>query len=112
MNNRYVSIINLTPHEVLVYWEDNVAKFPSQGVARLTDVAEQEGFINGVPLVTVRGGEEYGLPEEEEGTVYIVSRVLAQAFAGTEREDLVFPFGEIRDHHGRIIAVTSLARFV
>lgn len=111
MNNSDVKLINLTPHEITVMWDSGVRRFPSQGVARVDDLAADSDSIDGIPVVSVSPFDIYGLPEEEEGTVFIVSRILAQALVG-EREDLVFPFGEIRDDRGRIEAVRSLARFV
>ena len=79
------------------------------GIARLVDRAEPLGSIDCMPVARISLGEVTGLPAPQAGTVFLVSRVLASYLS--EREDLVFPFGEIRDADGRIVAVSSLATF-
>ena len=49
------------------------------------------------------------LPAPKVGTRFVVSRVTA--LAARDRGDLVFPFGEIRDEHGRVTGVQGLASF-
>lgn len=109
--------VNLTPHDVVVRWEGGERVFPASGqVLRLQDTArdyvepEEEESPFSVPLVYVSVGEATELPPEDIDArkIYIVSRVAASALEGT-RDDLVFPFGEIRDDSGRIIAVRALA---
>lgn len=104
-----VRVVNLTPHRVVVRteWGDRV--FESEGVARVTDVDQPIGELADSPLVEVSVGDVTGLPGPRPGTVYLVSRVLASTLP--ERSDLVFPFGEIRDEAGGIVAVSALARF-
>ena len=102
-------IINLTPHRVTVRNAGREWSFDSVGMARVQDSADPAGEAAGVPVVRVRTGAVVGLPAPSPGVTYLVSRVLAAALP--ERQDLVFPFGEIRDEGGRIVAVESLGRF-
>lgn len=101
-------IINLTPHAVTVSGPRGSLVLPSEGAARVADRATPSGGIGVVDVVEVSFGEVQGLPEPREGVVLLVSRVLA--LARPSRSDLVFPFGEIRDDNGAIVAVSALAR--
>ena len=102
-------IVNLTPHPVVVRSAAGERVFESEGVARVTDVAQAPSEVAGLPVVEISQGAVTGLPEPEPGVVLLVSRVLAAA--RPDRTDLVFPFGEVRDENGVIVAVESLARF-
>ncbi|MGV1005706.1 MAG: hypothetical protein ACOYEV_13295 [Candidatus Nanopelagicales bacterium] len=101
-------IINFTPHDVLVRWPGGERSFPTAGVARVADSAGACAEVGGVPIVEVRTGEVSGLPAPRAGRYLLVSRITAMALP--ERADLLFPFGEIRDERGQIVAVSSLAR--
>ena len=104
------TIINLTPHRVTVRSGDDEWVFESEGTARVRDLSRPSGHLAGVPVRAVRTGGVANLPGPRPGVVFLVSRLLALALP--ERSDLVFPFGEIRDGEGRIVAVESLGRFV
>ena len=111
MTNREVKIINLTPHEVTVVGSNGevLAKFPPSGqVARCAVTRTAVGEINGIPVSRNVMGEIQGLPEKSEGTIYIVSRVVAEAAKGI-RDDLVIPDDSVRDHEGRIIGCKGFA---
>ena len=56
-----------------------------------------------------RPGPVTGLPPAQPGVRYLVSRITALAVR--DRQDLVFPFGELRDEQGRVTAVAGLAAF-
>ncbi len=106
-----MNIINLTPHEVVVVNSDRevIRRFPASGsLARVTTSTEVVGDIDDIPITKTSFSEVYGLPEAEEGTVYIVSLAVAQRATG--RTDLFVPNGSVRDEQGRIIGCTSLAR--
>ena len=53
-------------------------------------------------------GAVEGLPDPEEGVVWIVSRVVAEA--AKERDDLLVTDDAVRDDQGRIIGCRALAR--
>ena len=56
-------IINLTPHAVNIVAEDGTVKaaFPSEGIARASQVAEHEGELEGIELVTMKFGATHDL---------------------------------------------------
>jgi hypothetical protein len=111
-----LTLINLTTHPVIVYAGDrSVASWPpSGGFARLEEVLDGKGSLatdqGEVPGVRIRYSERVAdLPEPRAGTAYIVSRVLAAAVA---RDDLYFPYDEVRDADGRIVGCRALGQFV
>jgi hypothetical protein len=53
-------------------------------------------------------GVEMPLPSEQEGVLYIVSRITAEALPG--RSDLLMVDGTVRDDDGRIIGCTGFAQ--
>ena len=110
-----ISIINLTPHTVVVLAADGqeVAVFaPSGSVARIAEIVTHEPPLatstGSIPVATVTYSSVVeGLPERSLGAAYVVSRVLAGAVF---RPDVFFPGGEVRDASGRIIGCRYLAR--
>jgi len=109
------AFVNLTPHAVNIFQGRKVVvSYPSEGFVRVGQVVAPCGALvddalNEVGLFTVRQGEVEGLPEPKPGTIYIVSRLTAQAVGG--RDDVVFPLGEVRDENGRILGVTGFGCF-
>jgi hypothetical protein len=130
-------IENLTPHSVIVF-RDNpegevtgftgvgaaakeskfsvVAEYkPSGKVARAVQRDEPVGEleINGynVPLIRTVFGEPTGLPEPEDGTMYIVSVITAQAAKalGRTTRDLLVTSDPVRDADGKFIGVRKFA---
>lgn len=133
-----VKVVNLTPHEVTVrvqIWDElndetreMEHSFPPSGqVARVKVVSEYvssvphvfvdgyRGFFGGIPVYRSEFGEIEELPDPEEGTVYIVSTLVAQAAAASGRKDVVAPDtspeSAIRDESGKIIAVRRFQIF-
>ncbi|MCD3245247.1 hypothetical protein G8S21_04695 [Clostridium botulinum C] len=102
-------ILNYTPHTVnIIDSEGNkIQDFPSQGEARCQQTTTTAGMIGNIPITSTSFGEVTGLPEETEGTYYIVSRLIRQALP--VRNDLLVPNDMIRDEVGRIIGCKSLA---
>lgn len=85
------NVINLTPHTITVVNAENevVRQYPSAGVARARTIAEHVGEVDGIPVMATTFDFAERLPEPEEGVVYIVSMVVAQA--ARERIDIVAP---------------------
>jgi hypothetical protein len=121
-------LVNLTEHDVAVeslvrsLGGDDGAAVPSTVVftpdgqlARVTDEQARlgEGWLNTpdgllrLARLQRRPGRVSGLPPTQPGVRYLVSRVTALAVR--DRDDLVFPFGELRDAQGRVTAVSGLA---
>ncbi len=92
---------NFTPHEVVVVDKHIAISYESEGIARVTTKSAQVGTVDGVPLIRQEFGEVEGLPEPEEGTYLIVSRMVASALPG--RRDLVVPADLVRNGKGEVI---------
>lgn len=110
MKNINTTLVNLTPHSIT--FVDAVGNTvltvePSGQVARCSVTREKVGMINGIPINKSRFGEVENLPEPQEGTIYIVSALTAQAVP--ERDDVFITDDAVRDEQGRIIGCRALA---
>lgn len=98
-----IRIVNLTPHAITLCGQT----YESEGCARVYSTKQVVGHIDGIPVNMVQYGEIYGLPEPVEGTIYIVSAIVAQR---ANRDDCYIVDETVRDEHGRIIGCNALAR--
>ena len=112
-------IINLTPHPINIIGLGEIK--PGGNPARLEETTGIVGSLTieatenpntktavVIPLIQKRMGEITGLPEPQDGTVFVVSLLVAQA---AHRSD-VFAIGEsVRDGKGNIVGAKSLAMF-
>lgn len=117
-----MKIRNFTPHTINVFTEEGAEfSFPSEGIARVAaseepfgEIKVTDGNINGIPVVRTTYGKIEGLPDPEDGTTYIVSYVVLNALAGSNRLDCVAPNtspqGAIRASDGKIIGVKGFQR--
>lgn len=110
------TVRNLTRHAVVVLDDDRVlASFPPSGQeARLRERVGTRPAVTldevAIPTVSVAYESIVdGLPPYQEGTVLVVSRVLA---AAVSRTDLYFPHEEVRNATGGIIGCRALGQFV
>jgi len=111
-----MKIVNLTPHPLNLMPEGPegpVVTIPPSGqVARCTvdrvqvDTVTVDGIS--IPVNQTRFGKVENLPEPQEGTIFIVSALTAQAVP--EREDVFITDDAVRDEQGRIIGCRALAR--
>ena len=104
------NIVNLTPHSItFVDGAGNTVLTvePSGQVARCSVVREKVGMIGGIPVNKSQFGNVENLPEPQEGTIFIVSALTAQAVP--EREDVFITDDAVRDEQGRIIGCRALA---
>jgi hypothetical protein len=111
---KITDIQNLTPHEIAVMSDDKMKRIPPSGkIVRITSNCEPCGELDGMPVVLCTEGVPRGLPEPKQGTVYIVSSVVAKSVM---RQDVLSPDtsddGVIRDGNGYIVAVKRLQVFV
>ena len=107
--SKNVNIVNATPHAVVLMDNNNavIKTFAPSGICPRCSVSRQViGEVNGIPVNRSVFGEVVGLPEYEEGTIYIVSRVVAEA---ARRSDLFVVDDAVRDEQGRIIGCRALA---
>lgn len=106
-----VEVVNLTPHAVNLCDEDGniFATYPASGtVARCEKSQVQVGTLNGTPIFSVKMGEVYDLPEPRDNTVFIVSRITADAVP--ERTDVFCTNGLVRDDDGQPVGCTSFSK--
>ena len=106
---------NLTAHPVMIVGERDSIVLPasssppriSDEIARSTSVVVDQVHI---PVCDVAAGTVSGLPEPQDGVLFVVPRIVAAACP--DRTDLVIPFDDVRDHAGRVIGCRALARLI
>lgn len=109
-----MSIINATPHAISLANDagEIVKTYEASGlVVRCATSSEVVGELDGFPVKQSSFGSVVGLPEEKEGTTYLVSLMVAQALKG-RRNDLVCPLTDataIRKD-GQVVAVRGFQR--
>lgn len=108
--------VNLTPHSVKVLTPSGqMVEIPPSGqVARVSTKSTVVGFVDGVPVVQTEYGDVENLPPPENGTVYIVSTIVAQALDG-RRPDVLAPDtgpdSAVRNESGHVVAVRRFQVF-
>ena len=92
-----MELINLCPHKVDILCEDGsvLTIAPSGIVPRCSQTEVKVASVNGIAITKQTYGEVYDLPDPVEGTLYIVSRMVAAAMPN--RHDLVIPGPVFRD---------------
>jgi hypothetical protein len=108
-----INVVNCTPHDVNLVTENGNITFPKSGIIpRLTESQQKINSVtvNGIEIDIMKKSflEPEGLPEPKEGTIYIVSALVAGAIK--DRDDLVIPNDTIRDDKGNIVGCKNLAR--
>jgi len=122
-----VRVVNLMPHPITIFNATDVrpagAKgyvlarggvkplmiVPSSGVSRAACVETPVGQIDGIPVFKPTYGEPENVPDPEDGVMYVVSSITAQACreAGRTTSDLLLPARTVRDSEGRVIGCTA-----
>jgi len=109
-------LVNCTAHPIHIADDaGNVVRViePSGIVARVAVEQREVGVIDGIPVVESVFGEVEGLPEPQDGVVYIVSTPTMLAARKMGRTDVVSPDTgptAVRDTEGRIVAVRRFQR--
>ena len=108
-----MKIVNCTAHVVNVVVGDKVIDLAPSGINPRVSVKSELSesiLISGteVPVYQDTYGELNGLPEQQEGTFLVVSRLVAAAAKG--RPDLLVPGALIRNEAGQPIGCKGLAR--
>ena len=108
-----MKIVNCTPHDVNLITENGSITFPRSGIIpRLTEQQQKINSVtvNGIEIDIMKKSfsEIEGLPEPQDGTIYIVSALVAGA--AKDRDDLVIPNDTVRDEEGRIVGCKNLAK--
>ena len=106
-----LTIINLTPHIVKL---NSGKEFPPSGMvarvsAKFSNVTSPELLREEIYVYRVEYGEIEGLPEPEEGKLYIVSAMVLEAGKRIGRNDLLAPATghpeTVRNEQGQIVSV-------
>ena len=101
-------LVNLTSHVLNIIIENTTVNLETSGtVARVATKEETVGSVEGIPIVKTSFGEVEGIPMEEEGTFYVVSRLVLTA---SERKDLLAPGQLVRNQEGQPIGCKGLSR--
>ena len=108
-----MKIVNCTPHVINVVVGDKVIDLAPSGINPRVSVKSELSesiLISGteVPVYQDTYGELNDLPEQQEGTFLVVSRLVAAAAKG--RNDLLVPGALIRNEAGQPIGCKGLAR--
>lgn len=102
------NLINLTPHMVNVVVPSGTIDIPASGqVARCSQTSSEVCNINGIPVTKQEFGEVVGLPAPQEGTYFIVSRLVAAACP--DRHDLLIPGPLVRNADGQPVGCQGLS---
>lgn len=105
----FTNIINLTPHDIIIVGEDDsiLLTVKPSGLARVQATTVATGnTAYGIPITKTKFGEVQGLPEPNDGTAFVVSRMVAESLPG--RRDLLIPNESVRDKDGNIVGCRSL----
>lgn len=123
-----MKLVNLTPHDIIFYDHDDITLGgilrlgavpvkvvpPSGTVCRVTSTEGMTGLsVHGVPIYEKRYSCITGLPEQEMGTLYVVSAIVAiYAAQYLDRTDLVTVNELVRNRKGAVLGCCSLCRLV
>lgn len=100
-----MKIINCTPHPIRFKASDGtITEFPYTGYVPRVSVDYTETTVDGILFSLPVHGDVVGLPEQEDGTYLIVSRMVASA---SGRSDLIVPCKFDRDESGNIMHCRS-----
>ena len=108
-------LINLSSHPMNIMTSNDdeshevIMVPPSGEIARCAQGSEVVGHIGNkiIAISKQTYGEVKGLPEPEENTIYIVSRLVAAA--RPDRKDLVIPGPIFRDENNQVIGCVGLS---
>lgn len=106
-----MKIINLTPHEITFLDGNNSVLAtiePSGAIARASQTREAIGEVNGIVVNQCSYGSVTGLPDPQDGTIYLVSALTAQACR--DRNDVFIVDDAVRNEAGQIVGCRAIAR--
>lgn len=96
-----MKVINLTPHAVTILGSEGelIMEVQSSGNARAKQESSPIGLLDNIPLFETHYGAPIDLPDPEEGTILIVSKITADAAkqVGRSLDDLYLVFDTVRD---------------
>lgn len=102
------NIINLTPHDIILFKGDEQILYKSSGIVRAECKRELVGEINGINVYINKYIGIDKMPKYKKGTYYIVSRIVAEMMR--QRKDLLLVNETVRNEKGQIIGCKSFSR--
>lgn len=105
-----MTFINLTPHTINLVTDAGVKVIPASGtIARVEQTNTLVKEVDGIPVVQSHWGALLDLPDPKEGTIYIVSAMVANAAKAKGRvQDVVCPGDFVRNDAGQILGARNL----
>ena len=122
-----MKLVNLTPHEITIHGPDGCITLPVAGPAPRLGVervnlgvvpCDYSGYSSlrdsymecmmDIPIVRSMMGEPTGLPDPQEGVIFVVSALVAEHPFLANRTDLAYPGEAIRDTDGKIVGAQGL----
>lgn len=102
-------LVNLTPHTLNLHAADGsiIDIQPSGDIARVASTTATVATINGLNISQQTFGKVVGLPDAQDGVVYIVSRMVKDRVP--DRDDVLVPGAPVRDSKGNIIGANGLS---
>ena len=104
-----MNIINLTTRTITEVNTHQVFK-PAGLPVRLDTSSRQISLIDNIPIYTKYNAIVKDLPEEKEGTFYIVCGVMLNQIKRLGRTDFISPGQAVRDSSGKIIGCNGFLR--
>ena len=107
-DERLPRVVNLTPHVVRFYLDDEHLVYPPSGVVARVSVRVEHIWTlwNKIPVVLPTYGPVEGLPDYRSDTILLVSRMVKSAVPN--RDDCLVPDDVVRDAEGRILGCRRL----
>lgn len=120
-------IKNYTPHEITLFSLCDMVydsrthgykllnnskprcSYPSLGCARCEQSEHVHSMLDDVVILHTTYGELQGLPDPEEGVLYVVSQLAHQSARHVGRVDTITVARPIRDDNGRVIGCGAFA---
>ena len=100
-------LLNFTPHYLNIHSNGKVTVVPPSGqVARVTTSYNKVNTVAGIDVYSCVYGNVDGLPEPQDGKIFVVSGVVKSAVP--DRLDVMSPGELIRDSDGKPIGCNGL----
>ena len=108
MRKTEANVINLTPHDIILFKDNEQILYKSAGVLRAECEYELIGTVNGINVFKNKYISIDKMPKYKKGTYYIVSRIVAEIMKN--RKDLLLVNETVRNVKGQIIGCKSFSR--
>lgn len=103
-----IKIINLTPHDIILFKDNKKILFKSQGAVRVNYTSKLIGEVDGISIYRNTYTDVNKIPKYKKNTYYIVSKITMEILKN--RKDLLMVNETVRDEKGHIIGCRSFAR--